>query len=324
MLTTTRLRLLALGATALLGGAALAWQKHERHARGLVLRPDNDSLVDAARTLNRSAGLLALAVASDSAVEHYRGDFRNRAMYTPLAVSSLQLLAGLHGVRDRLPHAHRLRDGVASGAILTGLAGTAFHLYNVTKRPGGLGWSNLFYAAPLGAPTALLLSGVLGLYAERLRGASHQVVPRVFGLPAGRAVALMTSAGLLGTAAEAALLHFRGAFQNPSMYLPVTVTPCTAGLLAACALSSRDRPRLRWWSRLGLRFTTLMGLVGSAFHTQGVARNHGGWRNWRQNLQVGPPLPAPSGFTGLSLAGLAAHTLIEQHRELAHYRWWDR
>ncbi|MGP0172617.1 hypothetical protein ACSVIJ_12095 [Pseudomonas sp. NCHU5208] len=317
MNTSNRLGLLAVTASAALGAGALFWQKHERRARGLLLRPDNDSLVDAARTLNRGANLLALAVVSDSAVEHYRGDFRNRAMYTPLLVSTLQLLAGLHGVRDRLPRAHRLRDGIAASAIASGVAGTALHLYNVGKRPGGLNWSNLFYAAPLGAPSALLLSGVLGLYGERLRGASDEIQPQVFGLPAGRAVALMVSAGLLGTAAEAALLHFRGSFQNPSMYLPVTAAPCTAALLAACAASRYDRPRLRWWSRLGLRFTTLMGLVGSAFHGLGVARNHGGWRNWRQNLQVGPPLPAPSGFTGLSLAGLAAHTLIERHRELA-------
>ena len=32
----------------------------------------------------------------------------------------------------------------------------------------------------------------------------------------------------------------------------------------------------------------------------------GGWRNWRQNVLNGPPLPAPPSFTGLALAGLAA------------------
>ena len=39
----------------------------------------------------------------------------------------------------------------------------------------------------------------------------------------------------------------------------------------------------------------------------------GGWRNWRQNLLNGPPLPAPPSFTGLALAGLAALGLMEDH-----------
>jgi hypothetical protein len=38
----------------------------------------------------------------------------------------------------------------------------------------------------------------------------------------------------------------------------------------------------------------------------------GGWRNWRQNVLSGPPLPAPPAFAGLSVAGLAALRLIER------------
>ena len=43
--------------------------------------------VGAARRLNRSAGILASSVLLDSAVEHYRGSFKNPAMVTPLAVA---------------------------------------------------------------------------------------------------------------------------------------------------------------------------------------------------------------------------------------------
>jgi hypothetical protein len=322
MASRTRLQLLALGATAGLGAASLLWQKYARHAHGPGLRPDTDTLIDAARSLNRGAGLLALAVALDSGMEHYRGDFRNRAMYTPLVASTLSLLVSGHGHWDEQAEAHLLRDAAYLGAGVTGLAGTAFHLYNLSKRPGGWSWNNLFYGAPLGAPSALVLSGLLGYYAERVRDASTDRVPTVFGRPAGEAVALMVAGGLLGTTAEAALLHFRGAFQNPAMYLPVTAPPLAAGLLAATALAGPRRPRLRWLSRLTLRFTTLVGLVGPLFHAWGIARANGGWRNWRQNLQSGPPLPAPPSFTGLSLAGLAAHSLLEEERHLARYRWW--
>lgn len=43
---------------------------------------------NAGRRLNGSAAMLALSVLADSAVEHYRGSFQNRAMYTPLAASA--------------------------------------------------------------------------------------------------------------------------------------------------------------------------------------------------------------------------------------------
>jgi hypothetical protein len=39
----------------------------------------------------------------------------------------------------------------------------------------------------------------------------------------------------------------------------------------------------------------------------------GGWKNWRQNVLNGPPIPAPPSFTGLALAGLAALELLEEH-----------
>ena len=46
-----------------------------------------------------------------------------------------------------------------------------------------------------------------------------------FKLPAGRTMAAVISAGLLGTTAEAGLLHFRGAFHNPLMMVPVALPP---------------------------------------------------------------------------------------------------
>jgi hypothetical protein len=105
------------------------------------------------------------------------------------------------------------------------------------------------------------------------------------------------------------LLHFRGAFQDPFMYLPVTVPPVAAGLLANAAVApTRPRPFTRWW----LRLTSLVGLAGVAFHAWGVHRNMGGWRNWTQNVLNGPPMPAPPSFTGLGLAGLAALRLLDE------------
>ncbi len=268
-----------------------------------------NTAVSAARRLNRAAGLLAAAVLADSALEHYRGAFHHTALLTPLLSAALSLAVSAHGNADRRAEAHRVRDGVYTAAILTGLIGTGFHLYNIMKRPGGFSWQNLFYGAPMGAPSALILSGATGFLAERVRNTRSGA--KIGGMAAGRAVAAVAAAGLLGTSAEAALLHFRGAYHDPFMYLPVTIPPLTALLTGRAAVGSarRRRPLTRWC----LRLTAALGLVGVGFHVLGVARNMGGWRNWKQNVLNGPPIPAPPSFTGLALQGLAALGLLQEH-----------
>jgi hypothetical protein len=265
----------------------------------------------AARRLNRAAGLLATSVLADSAVEHYRGSFENKAMYTPLLVAALTLVASGHGVGDKRPDAHKVRDSIYGIAGVTGLIGTGFHLYNIAKRPGGFSWLNLFYSAPIGAPFALILAGVLGVTAERVRDSGPRGKPSVFRMPAGRLMAGLSGAGMIGTLGEVGLLHFRGAYHNPAMYLPVSIPPVAAGLLANTAAGPGGVDR--WFTRLWLRLTALMGVAGVGFHIFGVARNMGGWRNWRQNVLNGPPIPAPPSFTSLALAGLAALDLLKDH-----------
>lgn len=270
---------------------------------------DRATTVRAARRLNRAAGTLAASVLLDSAVEHYRGSFHNKAMVTPLVTSALSLAVSAHGHLDNRRGAHWLRDIAYAAAGLTGLLGTGFHIYNVGKKPGGVTWENLFYQAPVGAPMALVLSGMLGFLSERLRNNPTDEHPTILGRPAGRVLGVMTGLGMLGTVGEAGLLHFRGAYHNPAMFLPVSVPPAAALLLGADALGPAGRPRpfTRWW----LRFTALLGVLGCGFHAVGVARNMGGWRNWRQNLLNGPPVPTPPSFTALALAGLAALGLLE-------------
>jgi hypothetical protein len=272
--------------------------------------PDR-ATVTAARRLNRAAGTLAVSVLADSAIEHYRGSFKNKAMFTPLIVSALTLATSVHGTSDSRPLAHSLRDTIYALAAVTGVVGTGFHFYNVGKKTGGFSWQNLFYGAPLGAPFAILLSGLIGFCSERVRGTSRWKIPTIFNFPAGRTMAAVIGAGLLGTTGEAGLLHFRGAFHNPLMALPVTLPPVGALLMASAAAGppGRDLWFARWW----LRLLTAMGFAGAALHAYGVSRNMGGWRNWSQNILNGPPIPAPPSFTGLALAGLAALGLMDDH-----------
>ena len=107
------------------------------------------------------------------------------------------------------------------------------------------------------------------------------------------------------------MLHFRGAYHDPAMFIPVIAPPIAAALLANAGMGPKDRNR--YFTRGGLRFTALLGLAGVAFHTLGIQRNMGGWRNWSQNILNGPPLPTPPSFTGLALAGLAALGLMDDH-----------
>jgi hypothetical protein len=263
----------------------------------------------AGRQLNLSAALLALSVLTDSALEHYRGSFENKAMYTPLVSASLALGASLFGVIDSRPARHKGRDVVYGLAAATGLAGLGFHFYNIRKRAGGVSWLNLFYAAPIGAPFALVLAGLLGRGAEKVRDTPPRQKARILGAPAGQLLAAVGAGGLLGASGEAALLHFRGAFHNPAMVLPVSVPPVAAALLGTAAAAPRKSHRFaRWW----LKFTAFLGFAGVGFHAFGVARNMGGWKNWSQNVLNGPPLPAPPSFTGLAVAGLAALSLLEK------------
>jgi hypothetical protein len=274
-------------------------------------KPRSTAIVTAAKRLNRAAGTIATSVLLDSAMEHYRGNFHNKAMWTPIVTSLSSIAVSAHGLSDERHHAHPVRDAVYIAAGIVGLIGTGFHIYNVTKKVGGFNWQNLFYSAPLGAPAAMSLSGLMGFLAERVRDNRPEDEPRVLGLPAGRVVAAATGLSLLGTTAEAGLLHFRGAFHNPAMLLPVTMPPIAAGLLARAAVGRAGAERTS--SQAWLAATAVMGVAGVALHAYGVSRGMGGWRNWRQNAFAGPPLPAPPSFTGLALAGLAALALLKEH-----------
>lgn len=276
--------------------------------------------IAAARHLNQAAGIIAGSVLIDSAIEHYRGKFHNPAMVTPLLSAAASIAVSVHGMADSRAEAHGARDATYSAASLVGLVGTGFHFYNVTKRVGGFSWQNLFYAAPLGAPMAMTLSGLMGFLGERVRAGSGGERATVAGLDAARVVAAVAAVSLVGTSPEAGLLHFRGAFHNPAMLLPVTVPLVAAGLVAEVAVGRAEpRPITRGW----LIATAALGVGGVALHAYGVSREMGGWRNWRQNLFVGPPLPAPPAFTGLAFATLYVTTASdnmsdEQHRREPH------
>ena len=146
-------------------------------------RAPHRGLAAEARDLHVAAAALFASVLVDSAIEHYRGSFENPAMFAPLATSALGLAAGAGAALGaRAPS--RARAATFALALVVGAAGLGFHLYNVAKRPGGLDWLNLFYGAPIGAPAALALAGVIGAAADHLAADDGRSgAPRIAGAP---------------------------------------------------------------------------------------------------------------------------------------------
>ncbi|WP_188054451.1 hypothetical protein [Sphingosinithalassobacter sp. CS137] len=276
-----------------------------------------DAATAPARLIAGGATILGASVLADSSIEHYRGSFHHPAMAVPIVAAVAAIRVNAAGGRDRssVPNEplrdpaqrpeRRPRTPAHAAIAAAGAAGLGFHGWDIARRVGHLRWSTLFYAAPIGAPAALILSGALGAAADALATRDPRLGPLPVG---GRFVGALAVIGLVGTSAEAALLHFRGAFHSPWMWLPVTLPPLAALALARDTLSGV--PKDTSWALLGA--TALLGFVGAGFHARGVARNMGGWRNWRQNLLVGPPIPAPPAFTGLALAGLGALLLMRR------------
>ncbi len=291
--------LLAVGAL-VFAGAVGGWLALRR------LAPKDEAKEQmAARALGAGAAVLAFSVATDSALEHYRGSFENRAMFVAPTVSAITLAAAALTLA-RPGAAQGAKRLVFAAAAATGAAGVGFHVYDIAKREGGFDLLNLFYHAPLGAPAAIGLAGMFGLLSQRFaRGET-----RLMGQDGARLIAPFAAAALLGTVAEAGMFHFRGAFQNPAMFAPVTIPPAAAAALTAAIAE----PRLVPAARLLLEGTAVLGLAGPVFHAYGIHRNMGGWRNWSQMILQGPPLPAPPAFLGIAMVGLAMLPLLEGER----------
>jgi hypothetical protein len=293
----SRRPLLAVGLCGVAAAAGIGWLLQR------AWKPSEDRNLRAAEALGAGAAILCLSVALDSGIEHYRGSFKDRAMFAGPSMAALGLAAAAW-IAFRPEDARKKLPRIAFATVgLTGLVGVGFHAFNILKRPGELSTLNLFYAAPAGAPAALTLAGLYGVIAGEMlsgRGYVRTSLPRH--------TAALVAFSLLGTVAEAGLLHFRGAFQNPVMYAPVTIPPLAALSIGAAALS----PRAAVIAQPLLKATAVLGIAGPLFHAYGIHRNMGGWRNWSQMILQGPPLPAPPAFLGIAVVGLGILPALER------------
>jgi hypothetical protein len=118
------------------------------------------------KLLAATTALSAPALGLEVYLEHYKGSFGDKWMWTPLVLTPPLTAAGVAGVVSE--RAARTALPVVSALyFLDGVAGIVTHVQGVRKRPGGFGEAhyNLVMGPPLLAPGSLCLVGALGIAA---------------------------------------------------------------------------------------------------------------------------------------------------------------
>jgi hypothetical protein len=121
-----------------------------------------------------------------------------------------------------------------------------------------------------------------------------------------RSLAALTAAGAMVTAAEIFFEHDKASFGNTWMWAPVALGPIGAAAGVAGVCSKRAAKTL-----LPLASATIVanGLQGLWLHARGIKQKPGGWKNFRYNMEMGPPLMAPLLVTLVGGMGLLAAVL---------------
>lgn len=123
----------------------------------------------AQRTLAAVTAFSALPLGLEIYLEHFRGSFGDKWMWTPIVLSPLLTASGLAAVGSRRA-ATTVLPVVSGLYCLDGVIGVYTHIQGVRKRPGGFSEPlyNLVMGPPLLAPGSLALVGGIGLAASLL------------------------------------------------------------------------------------------------------------------------------------------------------------
>jgi len=99
-------------------------------------------------------------------LEHYKGSFGDKWMWTPIVLTPPLTAAGIAGVYSEKA-ARTWLPALSALYALDGAIGVLTHLRGIQKRPGGFGEPtyNLVMGPPLLAPGSLCLVGALGMLA---------------------------------------------------------------------------------------------------------------------------------------------------------------
>jgi hypothetical protein len=146
---------------------------------------------------------------------------------------------------------------------------------------------------------------------RRAAGVAEEAVHDVRTGRLERTLSAVTAAGAVVSAVEIYFEHDRASFGNRLMWLPVALGPL--GLAAGVAGVASERA-----ARTVLPLTSALilgnGLQGTYLHARGVAQRPGGWRLFRYNVEMGPPLLAPLLMSMVGATGLLASLLRREGR----------
>ena len=118
------------------------------------------------RTFAAAAALSAPVLGLEIYLEHYKGSFGDKWMWTPIWLTPALTAAGVAGVVSERA-ARTVLPATSALYALDGLVGVYTHVQGIRKRPGGFGEAtyNLVMGPPLAAPASLCAVGALGLVA---------------------------------------------------------------------------------------------------------------------------------------------------------------
>ena len=124
----------------------------------------------AQKLLAASTAFSAPPLAFEIYLEHYKGSFADKWMWTPIALTPPLAAAGAAGVfSERV--AKTWLPAVSALYAADGVIGVVTHLRGVARKPGGFSEAtyNLVMGPPLLAPGSLALVGGMGLVAAAAR-----------------------------------------------------------------------------------------------------------------------------------------------------------
>jgi hypothetical protein len=122
------------------------------------------------RLLALSTAVSAPSLGFEIYLEHYKGSFGDKWMWTPIVLAPPLTAAGIAGFLDERA-AKTWLPAMSALFALDGAIGVVTHFRGVQKRPGGFREAtyNLVMGPPLLAPGSLCLVGTMGIVAALVR-----------------------------------------------------------------------------------------------------------------------------------------------------------
>jgi hypothetical protein len=121
-----------------------------------------------------------------------------------------------------------------------------------------------------------------------------------------RSMSALTAVGAAVTTAEIFFEHDKASFGDKWMWAPIAAGPI--GVVAGIAGFASKR-MAKTALPIAAAIILANGLQGVWLHARGIRQKPGGWKNFRYNMEMGPPLLAPLLVTLVGGMGLLAALL---------------